>query len=570
MSTNISLTAAGMVLMGVCAAAAGEEDYLRAKPQAVQRWGEMRFGMFIHWGPVSLKGTEIGWSRAGLRRGHRSGRATKGVPVEVYDNLYKQFNPVKFDATEWVKIAKDAGMKYMVFTTKHHDGFVNFDSKLTDYKITSPASPYGKDIVKQIADACHEEGLALGFYYSPPDWHHPDYRNGDRHPKYIEYMHGQLRELCSNYGKVDILWFDGLGGKEEHWNSRPLFKLIRSLQPGIVINNRCGLEGDFYTPEQHIGGFDRERRWETCMTICRQWAWKPTDTMKSVQQCLHTLIRTAGGDGNLLFNVGPMPDGRIEPRQVERLREMGAWLGKYGQSIYGTRGGPFKPGKWGASTCMGSSIYVHVLDWGGKETLSLSPIAKKVTGGKLLTGGDVDVKQTAEGIAVTVAEKDRKEIDTLIELTVDGSAVDIPPASGGSRSGSLAFGRKARASNVYRKQVSQFGPDQALDDDPETRWATDAGVKKAWLQVDLQTPTTIARAVILEALAGRVQEFELQTQDGQEWKTFARGTTIGERQELTFEPVTARRVRLNILQATDGPTVWEFQLFGPAAAKKAD
>ena len=549
-------------------AKAAPEDYLHAKPEALQRWREMRFGMFIHWGPVSLKGTEIGWSRAGLRRGHRSGRATKGVPVEVYDNLYKQFNPVRFDADEWVRIAKAAGMKYMVFTTKHHDGFVNFETKLTDYKITSPASPYGKDIVRQLADACHAGGLALGFYYSPPDWHHPDYRNGDRHAKYIEYLHGQLRELCSNYDKVDIIWFDGLGGTEAHWNSRPLFKLIRTLQPDVVINNRAGLPGDFYTPEQHIGGFDREKPWETCMTICRQWAWKPKDNMKSLAQCLHTLIRTAGGDGNLLFNVGPMPDGRIEPRQVERLREMGAWLAKYGQSIYATRGGPFRPGRWGASTCRDDRVYLHVLDWGGKDTLELPPLDREILSARLMTGGDVDVKQTAEGLAITVAEADQKAIDTVIELKLDGSAEDIRPLSNRSVSGSLAFGKKARASNVYRKQVKQLGPEKALDDDPATRWATDAGTKTASLQVDLYKPTVIGRAVIMEAYAGRVQLFELQYQDGQQWKTFARGTTLGEKKELTFEPVTARRVRLNILKATEGPTIWEFRLFGPEGGKK--
>ncbi len=136
-------------------------------------------------------------------------------------------------------------------------------------------------------------------------------------------MHRQLRELCSNYGKIDIIWFDGLGGKAEDWDSERLFKMIRELLPDVVINNRAGLEADFGTPEQHVGGFDRDRSWESCITICRQWAWKPDDRMKSLEQCLGVLLRTAGGDGNLLFNVGPMPDGRIEPRQVERLRDIG-------------------------------------------------------------------------------------------------------------------------------------------------------------------------------------------------------------------------------------------------------
>jgi len=231
-------------------------------------------------------------------------------------------------------------MKYLVFTTKHHDGFCMFDTKLTDYKITN--SPFGRDVVKELADACHEANFRLGFYYSPPDWHHPDYRTAN-HPRYIEYLHGQLRELCSNYGRLDILWFDGLGGKATDWDAERLFKMIRTLQPHIIINNRCGLPGDFDTPEQRIGRFQTNRPWESCITIGRQWAWKPNDRLKSLKQCIDILVRCVGGDGNLLLNVGPMPTGEIEPRQVARLKEIGAWLARYGESIYGTRGGPFPP-----------------------------------------------------------------------------------------------------------------------------------------------------------------------------------------------------------------------------------
>jgi len=178
---------------------------------------------------------------------------------------------------------------------------------------------------------------------SPPDWHHPDYRNGNRHADYIKYLHGQIREILSNYGQVDIMWFDGLGGKPEDWDSPKLLRMIRKLKPEIIVNNRAGLPADHDTPEQRVGGFSRERPWETCMTICRQWAWKPNDDLKTLKQCLQTLLHVVGGDGNFLFNVGPMPDGRIEPRQVERLGEMGRWLAKYGDGVYGSRGGPFKP-----------------------------------------------------------------------------------------------------------------------------------------------------------------------------------------------------------------------------------
>ena len=528
------------------------KDYLNAGERDIQAWRQMKFGLFIHWGPVSLKGTEIGWSRGGERRG-RTGKGS--IPFEIYDNLYKQFNPVKFDADEWVQVARDAGMKYLVFTSKHHDGFSMFDSKVTDYKITN--SPFKRDVVRELADACHKAGLKLGYYYSPPDWYHPDYRT-ENHARYIKFMHAQLREICSNYGRIDIIWFDGLGGSAKDWDSENLFKMIRQLQPHVIINNRAGLPADHDTPEQRIGKFQNDRPWETCMTICRQWAWKPDDQMKSLKQCIQTLVKTVGGDGNLLFNVGPMPDGRIEPRQVDRLKEMGAWLEKYGRSIYGTRGGPFKPGAWGASTHKGNAVYVHVFNWPG-EKLVLPGIPRRIVNSSVLTGGTVKVEQTAESIEISVPKQHRQEIDTIIKLELNGPADRIAPV--GMPSASLAFEKKVRASNVFQRNRG-YGPDKAVDDDPATRWATDTGTKQAWLEVDLGEPTTFNQVKIAEEY-GRVQKFELQYKSGSQWKTFLRGTKIGAAYSKKFEPVTAKIVRLNIMDATDGPTICEFQLLAP-------
>ena len=537
------------------AADSGGGDYLHASAEDVQAWREMRFGLFIHWGPVSLKGTEIGWSRGGQRRG-RNDRSTGSIPVDVYDNLYKQFNPVKFNADEWVQIAKDAGMKYLVFTSKHHDGFSMFDSQMTDYKISN--SPFKRDVVKELADACHKGGLKLGYYYSPVDWYHPDYRT-ENHARYIKFMHGQLREICSNYGKIDIIWFDGLGGTAKDWDSVNLFKMIRRLQPRVIINNRAGLPADHDTPEQRIGKFQIDRPWETCMTICRQWAWKPNDQLKSLKQCIQTLVRVVGGDGNFLFNVGPMPDGRIEPRQVERLKEMGEWLKQYGHTIYGTRGGPFKPGAWGASTNKGNSIYVHVLNW-SDDRLILPAIPKKIIGGDLITGGKVRIRETTnEAIEISVSKAHRQEIDTIIELKLNGPAREIAPVS--LPSASLAFDKKIRASNVYRRN-RHYGPANAVDDDPATRWATDTGTKQAWLEVDLGKPTKFNQVKIAEEY-NRILKFELQYESDSQWKTLLRSTKIGAAYSKVFEPVTARKVRLNILDATDGPTISEFQLLAP-------
>lgn len=412
-----------------------ETEPKSGQPSRLDWWRAARFGLFIHWGPVSLAGTEIGWSRGGERRGFYRG-GTGEVPVEVYDNLYKEFNPVHFDAAEWVQIAQDAGMGYLVFTSKHHDGFVNFDTALTDYKITSPASPFGRDIVRELSDAARAAHLPFGCYYSQPDWRHPDYRN-ENHQRYLDYFHAQVTELCSNYGELAVLWFDGL---EEHfiraeeverfrdvevfpsahiWDSERLFQKIRELKPNILINNRCGMRADFDTPEQMIGAFEDRRPWESCITICKQWAWKPDDILKSFQECIHTLARGVGGDGNLLLNVGPMPDGRIEQRQVERLREIGGWLRSYGESIYGTRGGPFLPGPWGASTHKDNAIYLHILDW-PEETLSLPPLAQRLGNPVVLTGGEVELSQNGEGTRISMAQAHRDPVDTIVRLTIKG------------------------------------------------------------------------------------------------------------------------------------------------------
>jgi len=529
------------------------KDFLHASPQDISRWRQLKFGMFIHWGPVSLKGTEIGWSRKGPRRG-RSG--TGSIPMEIYDNLYKQFNPVRFDPDQWVQTAEDAGMKYLVFTSKHHDGFSMFDSKLTDYKITN--SPFKKDILKLLADAVHRSNLKLGFYYSPVDWYHPDYRT-ENHHRYIQFMHGQLRELCSNYGTVDIIWFDGLGGSAKDWDSENLFKMIRRLQPHVIINNRAGLPGDFDTPEQRIGNFNNQRPWETCMTLGTQWAWKPNDRIKSLEQCIHTLVRVVCGDGNLLLNVGPMPDGRIEPRQADRLRQIGQWLQRYGNTIYNTRGGPFKTGLWGGSTYRYNTIFLHILN-PPDHHLTLPPIPRKILSATALTGSAITVRQTDDSITITIPPSARNPIDTIIALHLDGPAAGIQPLS--VLSDSIAAGKKATASNTYQNNPA-YGPDKAIDDNEDTRWATDYGTHQAWLQVDLGKPRTFTRVTINEAYPGRIQKFQLQYKQNNQWHTFLAGSTVGSDYSRTFPAVTARYVRLNIEQATEGPTIWEFRLYAP-------
>ncbi len=296
------------------------------------------------------------------------------------------------------------------------------------------------------------------------------------------------------------------------------------------------------------------------MTLGTQWSWKPNDNIKSLKECIDILVKCVGGDGNLLLNVGPMPDGRIEPRQVERLLEIGKWLEKNGQTIYGTRGGPFKPGSWGASTYKGNTIFVHILNWQGKDTLTLPDIGKKILKSSLPGGGSVTIEKTEEGINLAVPKQNQDSLDTIVVLQIDSDAASIEPLDVKFRSGSLAAGKKAIASNVFQNQ-NGHSADKAFDDDFDTRWATDFGVSECWLEVDLGEVRQFSSVMIDEAYAGRVKSFELQYKDGSEWKTFYKGEGIGEKFKAEFEPVKARYVRLFVKQASEGPTINEFQIF---------
>ena len=526
--------------------------------------------MFIHWGPVGLKETEISWSRA---NSNPKCPNAGPIPVEVYDNLYKKFNPVKFDAKQWIAIAKAAGMKYVVPTAKHCDGFLLWDSKVSDYNMMH--TPFKRDVCAEFANAAHEAGMKLGWYYSPMDWRDPDCRS-KHNDRFIKHMREEIRELLTNYGRIDLLWFD-TDGCPSTWGQEETYAMIKKLQPNIVINNRfdigdpgsapaaspasIGPHADYYTPEQFVGGFDIRHPWESCMTtsLHDQWAWGGhTDGVKSFEAVMAMLIGCAGGDGNMLLNVGPMPNGEIAEEQVNLVKQVGAWLAKYGESIYGTRGGPFKPGVYGVSTRKGNTVYVHICKWIG-NSIKLPAIPAKVLQSRVLTGGEAKVRQTAAGIDISVAKKDRQPIDTVVALELDTAANKIP-AVDVPRPVPVSEKAKATASNTYQNQA-EYAPDKAVDGNGETRWATDAAVHQAWLELDLGRPTTFAHAWISEAFPNRVQKFELQWLDGAEWKTFSSGTTIGESWWKSFDPVTAQRVRLNILEATDGPTIWEFQLF---------
>ncbi len=420
---------------------------LTSPKESMANFQDMRFGMFIHWGPVSLRGEEISWSRG------------REIPIGEYDKLYKEFNPELFSAEQWVTAARTAGMKYLVITTRHHDGFSLWDSKFTDYDMAS--TPYGKGILKELAEECRKQGIAFGTYYSICDWYRPDYpvvypydndnSTGEKQmdpalqeqmDHYITFMKNQLEELIVDYNSF-LIWFDG----EWEWAwthemGMDMYAYLRGLKPDILINNRmdkgrAGMEdkdrspvfaGDFATPEQQIGAFDNQFAWETCMTIGKQWAWKPDDELKSTKECIHTLSQTLGGDGNLLFNVGPMPDGRIEQRQLDRLKEMGDWVSRNQEAIYGTRGGPFLPTERMVSTHKGSRIYLYLLEGPGKNLEIALEKAVKVKKAFFLDGElPIQTKRKKGVLALSLPEVLPNELANVIVLELDTPASEIEP-----------------------------------------------------------------------------------------------------------------------------------------------
>lgn len=337
-----------------------------------------RFGMFIHWGLYAIPARGE-WVMLNER-----------ISKEDYRTYFDEFDPVNYDPKCWARAAKKAGMKYAVMTAKHHDGFCLFDSELTDYKATN--TKQGRDLIREYVDAFRAEGLKVGLYYSLIDWYHDDYPKGEPpysgdFDRYLEYMHGQVRELCTNYGRIDILWFDFSYGDMvgEKWRAAELIKMVRSLQPHVIIDNRLEASGenagsirtknprfyagDFASPEQIIppqGIVDEQGDpvpWEACITMNNHWGYHAGDRQyKSAKMIIRKLVECVSKNGNLLLNVGPDAAGRIPKESLDVLQEIGEWMEKNGDSIYGCGRAPFPKPEWGYYTQRGKKLYVHILE----------------------------------------------------------------------------------------------------------------------------------------------------------------------------------------------------------------
>lgn len=429
--------AAAVVLMGSCAGVSAQWAPLAADAQAGARiawYREARFGMFLHWGVYAIpgRGEWVQWSEQ--------------IPESEYAKLADQFNPQKFDADAWAALAKEGGMRYMVLTARHHDGFALFDDPESSF--TAMKSAAHRDFVAEYVQAVRKAGLRVGLYYSPLDWRYPGFFMpgiyGDSAKELRAQYARQIGELGSHYGKLDLLWFDGggdewlgFGGIEWggagwhtrpkdqpykgafHWEDEKTVAHLRALQPQIVINDRTDAPADFRSREGDgaLGGFENRYPWELCTTITEgAWGYQPNAKVKPLPDLIRLLVGAAGRDGNLLLNVGPQPDGQIDPAQAERVREIGRWLSSHGESIYGTRGGPWLPGPYGVSTHKGKLVYVHVLQAPADGTLTLPALPVSVVRARRLHGDAVPVEQTSEHVRLSLPANAVETIDTVIEL----------------------------------------------------------------------------------------------------------------------------------------------------------
>lgn len=412
--------------------------------QARQWFDSARFGMFIHWGASSVLGAGE-WVMN-----------NRNIRVPEYKRLLHIFNPTAFDAKTWVSTAKNAGMKYITFITRHHDGFSNWDTQQSDWKITN--TPYGRDALKMLADECHREGIRLFCYYSLVDWYRSDYqyetgRTGkgtgrtekSNWDSYINFMKAQLTELLTNYGEISGIWFDGFWDqlesdqdKEQHtkkvdWHTDEIYGLIHRLQPQCLIGNNhhlAPLPGeDFQMFEKDLPGgnttgfggqsVSNQVPLETCETINDAWGFNITDhNYKSVKDLIHYLVKDAGYGANFLLNIGPMPNGEIQPEFTERLAAMGKWLSQYGETIYGTRGGLTRPQGWGAVTQKDNKVYVHLLNANDEKLLVKVP--GRIRSARTFIGKTPVVYQSLPDnyVMLNVAGIPRQEYDTVVELEV--------------------------------------------------------------------------------------------------------------------------------------------------------
>ncbi len=510
-------------------------------------WREAKFGMFIHWGIYSIP-ADGEWHMR-----------NKKQPFAEYSKFASQFNPVKFNADEWMALAHDAGMKYVVITTKHHDGFALFKSQASSYNIVD-ATPFKRDVVKELSEASPKHDIRFGTYYSfLADWGHkgggagcphwdPAFQDGDIHDYIKTVAMPQLKELVSNYGTLGEFWFDSDGAKGITPEESAQVVEILKTQPQLIVDPRLpGVKGDFGTAEQHMPTLRPAGDWELCGTVNGSWGYTHSDA-KPLNKLLPYMITAWGMGGNVLMNVGPSPEGVIPEDSAQRLREIGEWLRIYGDSIYGSKSGPFTYLPWGTATCKGSTLYLHIFDWPANSRLTV-PLINEVKRAELLGPGKHDILKTELDrgrLIVHLPKKAPNAIANVVALTIEGKPhTDYV---------SVLLNRPVRAS---AEQKSAAG---AVDADEPSRWRNTE--PKGWLEIDAEKTVTVATMRVTPF--DGIKNCALEYKEGNEWRPILTGLKLDRDCNVrNFPPVTAQVFRLNILDSDKPPQISNLELYPP-------
>ncbi len=517
------------------------------EPDRLQWWTDAKFGLFIHWGVYSVP---AGTYQDKKINGIGEWIMYHGeIPVTTYKEYAGSFNPVNYDPVAWVKMAKDAGMKYIVITSKHHDGFALFDSKVTDWDVVD-ATPYGKDLLKPLVKAARKEGIKIGFYYSQAqDWSHPG--GAAYKPKWDSAQNGsmddyidkiavpQVKEILSDYGELDILWWDTPVAMTKERAEK--FLPVVAEHPRLITNNRLGggFPGDSETPEQFIPatGFPG-RNWEVCMTMNDTWGYKSyDDNWKSGKDLILKLSEIVSKGGNFLLNVGPTSLGEIPQPSIDRLKQVGDWMKINSEAVYGTKASPFPYLPWGRATLKDQKLYLHVSNWPADGSLKL-PLTNKVVNAYLLADkkSSLEIAQSEQFVEIKLPVTAPDPVLSIVVLEFEGSPEVLPAPT---------LGKQGTASSVD----SSSSVADLFDGNPLKGWKAAPGETKSWIEVDLGEEVKVGNMSLSEPWHpwdNHGQEFQLLVKNGEKWETVLEGKTRGSGHVQDFTPVTGRYFRLNI------------------------
>jgi len=555
----------------------------------MQWFRDAKFGMFIHWGLYSQLAGE--WQDKTIGGGAEWIQYNLNIPSSQYSPLAKTWNPSQYNPRDWVRLMKAAGIKYICITTKHHDGFCLWPTKMNDdWNIT--ITPGGNDLLKPLAKACREEGVKFCIYHSVMDWHHPDWpgrpayndyaKNPPDKARFKTYLYGQLKELFTNYGPIGMVWFDGTWDRKS-WTSddgKALEEYTRSLQPSVILDNRSGylppqrklkiavansygyvFAGDYISPEGEVPatglpGID----WETCQTmqLPNNWGYNRLVGFRSFKDLLQQLIDVTSKGGNMLLNIGPTAEGEILPQARQCLEKFAVWMKSNSEAIHGTTASPFTALPFdGRCTQKPGKLYLHVFAW-PKDGKLLVPVTNNVKRTYLLASPNETLATAngGRGVELSLPAVAPDPIASVVVMEIEGAPAVIAPVT------SISQGKPVTVSGEWPGREKELSKSHANDGDFDTIWAgADEKARDGWVQIDLGEECEVSAALLDDHSYNRTRKFVVQAQVAGQWKTLVTGTTIGSKKQLTFPPVKARLFRLVIQEATDTPVVNEFQLF---------